>query len=127
MESKDSGVRIWARHNFKTGRKSFVCADLPVGVNANVSVPLVVLHDRSPLHRTGNSLWQLQLMLREGKLGLWSQKSSLLDVAQILESAASPWKPAFLSEFLDEYSLFSRADVGDFKVLSVIRYDQVKP
>lgn len=120
IESKELGIRIWARHNFKTGSKVFVCADLPRNSNQNFSVPMLVLYDRTDSKSMGDSLWQIQIMMQGQRLGLWSQKSSLLNVEEALR------KGEFHFSLMDEYQLHSTKKADGFEVQSVIRYDQFK-
>lgn len=127
LESKTTGLKIWARHNFKSGQKSFVCADLPVGAEAHASVPLVVLNDRTKAKKVGDSLWQFQVMAKAGKLGLWNQKSGLMTVTELLDLSKSRWKTEFTQGVLDEHKLRSSQQLGDLEAVSLIRYDLTTP
>lgn len=123
VEDARSGLKIWARHNFKTGKKSFVCANLPPNTDKHLSVPLIVLWDRTPETKIGDSLWQMQVMANKSKLGLWSQKTGLMSVGDLLNARQSPWKIEFTDGVLDETILRSVSRQGDLNLTAVIRLD----
>jgi len=126
LESKQSGLKIWAKHNFKSGQKSFVCADLPAEISTHASIPLVVLNDRTSSKKVGNSLWQFQIMAKEGKLGLWNQKSGILTVEDFLHNPKSGWKREHYTSLTEEFFLRSSQNFSDLEVTSLIRYDLVR-
>lgn len=123
VENPRTGLRIWARHNFKTGKKSFVCADVPAKSESHLSVPMVVLWDRTKEAKTGDSLWQMQVMANKSKLGLWSQKTGLMTVRDLLNARTNPWKFEFTDGVLDETILRSASRQGDVNLTAVIRLD----
>lgn len=127
IENKESGLKIWARHNFKTGQKSFVCASIPTAAATHTSVPLVVLYDRTAAAKVGDSLWQFQIMVRDRKMGLWNQKTGIMTVKDLLnldsQTRNPQWKVEFESTLLDEPTLRGAQSSGAVESISVIRYD----
>lgn len=123
IENPRTGLKIWARHNFKTGKKSFVCADLPAQTEQHLSVPLVVLWDRTKEGKVGDSLWQMQVMANKTKLGLWSQKTGLMSVRDLLQARGGPWKFDFTDGVLDETVLRSSSRQAELSLTAVIRFD----
>lgn len=85
IHNPETGFRIWANHNFKTGIKQYNCADLAGAKPKNFSFFGPVILDRTVQQKEGSTLWQFQFLVRGTQLGIWNQKSNLVGLKQVLE------------------------------------------
>lgn len=121
IESADpQGLKLWVRHNFRNGRKEFVCANIPPQVQENFSVPVLALHDQTVNQKTGDAVWQLQVMVRDRELGLWSQKSGLMDSKALLSPQA---QPRWYGELTGEKMFLNERQSGIYKIQSLVEFD----
>lgn len=89
IHSPETGFKVWANHNFKTGIKQYNCADLAGGKPKNFSFFAPVILDRTIQQKEGSTLWQFQFLIRGTQLGIWNQKSTLVGLKQVLDQVGS--------------------------------------
>lgn len=123
IESESGDLKVWVKHNFKTGQKEFVCATIPKELQQNFSVPILVLNDRTDGKRVGDSVWQFQVMVRDHEIGLWNQKSGLLRSEEIFAPTASP---IWFAELGGERLLLNKRKYGPYHIQSLVEFDPVR-
>ena len=74
---KERGMKLLARHDFKTMKSEVRCSKAPFEGSLNVTALVPALLDLSHDKKWGDSVWQVQALSQAKRVGIWSQKSRL--------------------------------------------------
>lgn len=124
IESKDGSVKVLMRQNFKTGQKEFVCANLKESLNEHFAMMGPTLIDRSNEQKAGSTMWQFQLLIQGGRLGVWNHKTRLITVNEFLSKQKSASGDVSL-QWIEDSHLRIHRTVRNFDLILVIEYDHV--
>ena len=75
--NKEKGLKLLARHNFKSMKSEVRCSKPPYEGSLNLEAFVPALLDLSPEKKWGDSVWQVHALVEEKRVGIWSQKSRL--------------------------------------------------
>lgn len=121
--NKSRGMKLLIRHNFKTMKSDVKCSRAPDQESMNLSVWIPTLIDLSNEKKWGDSIWQIQAITGEKKVGVWSQKTRLAPVDEVRKIAQKGvWRPVDS----DSYELIWEQSSGGTKYSVRVVFDVLR-
>ena len=123
-----SPIRVHGYQSFIKSKTKILCGENSKGVRERYSVFAPTLIDTTIAHKTGNSVWQFQIMANEDQFSAWNFKSPVADdnekLGKVLSKMGSKYK--IYQTGHNEYELMViQENKGVTEYLS-IRYDAVR-
>jgi hypothetical protein len=128
VETKSTGLKLWGRQSFKSGKSEIVCGQMGQSQNSSFSLYGPTLLDLSGEKNVGDSYWQFHMIANTKNFGIWNKKTWLFpktkDLEKGIEKTGAQMQVYQISH--DEFEMVLTRDSDQAVETLSIRFDAIQ-